>query len=426
MLGKVMKINKAFKYRIYPEDSQVALLKQCGGNTRFLWNYLWNIQQDYYADYKSYLSAYDLTYLLPILKKAEGFQFLQNSFSQSLCQVSTNLRRSISRAFDDDKKTERKKAIAKAMTETNEELKQRKLARAYNSGFPKFKKKSALSDSFCISTTFKIKRSRIYIPKVGWIRYIKHRQFEGIPKNLTITQDGNQWYCSICCELDIPEQEINTNLDNMIGIDLGLKEFAVFSDGTVVHNPKIYRKAENKLKREQKRLSRREKGSNRRLRQQNKLKKIHRRIKNKRKDFLHKLTHYMITNYDGFILEDLSSKNMMKNHKLAKSIQDASWSEFSRILEYKCHWRFKYFEKINRFAPSSQICSCCGNRQDMPLSERTYNCSNCGNIIDRDLNASLNIKNFSKIYTDGTSGIYGQGESALALSVNCQKEQLLS
>ena len=414
-----MKANKAFKYRIYPEDSQVALLKQCGGNTRFLWNYLWNIQQDYYADNKSYLSAFDLNYFLPVLKKAEGFQFLQNSFSQSLCQVSDNLRKSIGRAYDDDKKTERKKAIAKAMAETNEEIKQRKLARAYNLGFPKFKKKSALSDSFCISTRFKIRRSRIYIPQIGWIRYIKHRQFEGKPKNITITQDGNQWYCSICCELDIPEQEIK--IDNIIGIDLGLKEFAVFSDGETIANPKIYRNKESKVQREQRRLSRKEKGSNRRLRQQNKLKKIHRRIKNKRKDFLHKLTHHMITKYDGFILEDLSSKNMMKNHKLAKSIADVSWSEFSRILEYKCLWHFKYFEKIDRFAPSSQICSVCGNRQDMPLSERIYNCSNCGNIIDRDLNASLNIKNFSKIYTDGTSEIYGQGDTSLEVSMNCQK-----
>ena len=130
----------------------------------------------------------------------------------------------------------------------------------------------------------------------------------------------------------------------------------------------------------------------------------------------------MITNYDGFILEDLSSKNMMKNHCVAKSIQDASWSEFSRILKYKSSWNFKYFEKIDRFAPSSQICNKCGNRQLMPLSERTYICSDCGNIEERDFNASLNIKNFSILNTDGTSEIYGQGESAVALSENCQKE----
>ena len=417
-----MKINKAYKYRIYPEDSQVALLKQCGGNTRFLWNYLWNIQQDYYTDNKSYLSAFDLTYFLPILKKAEGFEFLQNSFSQSLCQVSTNLRRSIGRAFDDDIKAERNKAIAKAMAETDEELKQKKLVRAYRCGFPKFKKKSALSDSFCISTRFKIRRSRVYIPQVGWIRYIKHRQFEGKPKNLTITQDGNQWYCSVCCELDIPEQEISTNLGNIIGIDLGLKEFAVFSDGEIISNPRIYRKKENKVKREHRRFSRKQKGSNRGLKQQSKLRKTYRKISNKRKDFLHKLTHHMITKYDGFILEDLSSKNMMKNHCVAKSIQDASWSEFSRILKYKSSWNFKYFEKIDRFAPSSQICSNCGHRQKMPLDVRVYVCPNCGAEIDRDLNASLNIKCFSILNTSGREEIYGQGESALALSMNCQKE----
>ena len=189
----------------------------------------------------------------------------------------------------------------------------------------------------------------------------------------------------ICCELNIKDQEIKT--DNIIGIDLGLKEFAVFSDGEIISNPKIYRKLENKVKREQKRLSRKEKESKRRRTQQLKLKKIHTKIRNKRKDFLHKLTYHMITKYDGFILEDLSSKNMMKNHKLAKSISDVSWGEFSRMLEYKSKWNFKYFEKIDRFVPSSQICNKCGNRRNISLSERIYNCPNCGNIIDRDLNA---------------------------------------
>ena len=170
-----------------------------------------------------------------------------------------------------------------------------------------------------------------------------------------------------------------------------------------------------------------EKESKRRRTQQLKLRKIHTKIRNKRKDFLQKLTCCMITkyNYDGFILEDLSSKNMMKNHKLAKSISDVSWSEFSRILEYKSKWNFKYFEKIDRYVPSSQICNKCGNRQDMSLSKRIYNCSNCGNVIDRDLNASRNIKDFSSITTLGTNGIYRHGEISKENSMKCQKEQLL-
>ena len=135
----------------------------------------------------------------------------------------------------------------------------------------------------------------------------------------------------------------------------------------------------------------------------------------------------MIAKYDGFILEDIATKNLMKNHKLAKSIADVSWSEFGRILKYKSDWNFKYFEKIDRFAPSSQICNKCGNRQLMPLSERTYHCMKCENIVDRDYNASLNIYDFSSLAAEkrillGREEIYGQGETAVADSMNCQKE----
>ena len=418
-----MLVNKAFKYRIYPEKEQLPLLKQCGGNTRFLWNYFWNTQQDYHTEYKQYLSAYDLNYFLPILKKAEGFEFLSRSFSQSLCQVSADLKKAIDRAFDPDTVKQRKQAIAKAMSEPDEEKKMKLLAKAYRLGFPNFHKKDELTDSFRISTRFKIKKSRLYIPQVGWIPYVRHHQYEGIAKNITISQDGEQWYASICCEMNVEEQDIHT--DNVIGIDVGLKVFAAFSDGTVIENPKIYRNAENKLKREQRILSRRVKGSKRRLKQQIKVHRIHRTIKNKRKDFLHKLTSSMIAKYDGFVLEDLATKNMVKNHKLAKSIHDASWSKFGRMLEYKSKWNFKHFEKIDRFAPSSQICSDCGSRQDMPLSVRTFVCKSCGKVIDRDDNASINIRNFSTLGQRETcldlSEQNAQGDSSLEESLNCEK-----
>ena len=396
-----MKINKAFKYRIFPKEEQVALLKQCGGNTRFLWNYFWNTQQDYYEEYKQYLTAFDLNYFLPILKKAEGFQFLNHSFSQSLCQVSDDLKKAINRAFDKDIVAARNKAIAKAMAEPDEAKRQKKLAKAHKHGFPKFHKKNYLEDSFRISTKFKIKKSRIYIPLVGWIDYDQHRRYEGIPKNITISQDGQEWFAAVCCELEILEKEIKT--DNVVGIDVGLKVFATLSDKTVVNNPRFYRKKEKKLQRLQRSLSRRQynketkKSSKRREQQRLKVHIVHQTIKNQRKDFLHQLTSRMIAKYDGFILEDIATKNLMKNHKLAKSIADVSWSEFGRILKYKSDWNFKYFEKIDRFAPSSQICNKCGNKQLMPLSERTYHCMKCENIVDRDYNASLNIYDFSRL-----------------------------
>ena len=416
-----MIINKGFKYRIYPDKEQIQQLKQIAGNNRFIWNEFLAFTNGYKELYGKYLYRYDLQNYILDLK--EDYPFLKLSYSQSLQYQALSLDKAIHRTFDEDIVKQRQKAIAKAMAEPNDQYKQGKINRAYHYGFPKYKKKSNYNDTICYPQFFEIKKDKIKLPKIGWINYKQHRKIEGIAKYITISQDGNQWYCSICCELDIPEQTINTNLDNIIGIDLGLTEFAVFSDGTVINNPRIYRKQENKLKKEQRKLSRRQKESNRRKRQQLRVHKLHRKIRNKRKDFLHKLTHHMITKYDGFILEDLSSKNMMKNHNMAKSIQDASWSEFSRILKYKSSWYFKYFEKIDRFAPSSQICSNCGHRQNMPLDVRTYICPDCESEIDRDLNASLNIKCFSILYTDGTSEIYGQGESAVALSENCQKFQ---
>ena len=257
-----MIINKAYKYRIYPNKEQTRQLKQCGGNTRFLWNYFWNMQKEYYLENKKYLSAYDLNNLLPSLKKQEELQFLNNSYSQSLCCVSSNLSKAINKSFFKEIKTERNKAISKAMFEANEYLKNKKLVKAYNLGFPNFKKKSDYNDSFCIQSGFKIGRFRIFISKVGLLEYKQHRNYEGIPKSITISQDGNKYYLSICCELEIQDQEIKT--DNIIGIDLGLKEFAVFSDGEIISNPKIYRKLENKVKREQKILTRRQKKSKRR------------------------------------------------------------------------------------------------------------------------------------------------------------------
>lgn len=412
-----MIINKAFKYRIYPKEEQITLLKQCGGNTRFLWNYFWTLQQEHYQDNNTYLSYFDFTYFLPILKKSEGFEFLSKSYSQSLQQVGKDLRKSIDMAYSPAIKKQRNKAIAKAMSEKDEDKKAKLLAKAYKYGFPKYHKKHNFKDSFRISSGFKIKKSRMYIPNVGWINYIRDRKHEGKAKYITISQNGEHWYVSVCCEVEIQEQEIKT--DNIIGIDLGLKTFAAFSDGTVIDNPKIYRNSEKKLKREQRILSRKQKGSNRRKKQQLKVQRVHRNIKNKRKDFLQKLTSSMITKYDGFVVENLAVSNMVKNHKLAKSISDVSWSEFCRILEYKSYWHFKYFEKIDRYAPSSQLCSSCGSKQDMPLDVRIYKCDICGHIMDRDINASINILGLSTL---GQSGIYAQGDTSIKASVNCEKD----
>jgi putative transposase len=421
-----MIIYKGFKYRLYPNNDQIQQLKQNAGNNRFVWNEFLAFTNAHKELFETYLYRYSLQDYLLYLK--EEYPFLKLSYSQSLQYQALLLDKALKRAFDDNIKLSRNKIIALAMTETDEKKKGIKLVKAYNYGFPNYKKKSNYNDTMCYPQIFKVKENYINLPKLGDIKYKQHRNYEGKPKSITISQNGDCWYASICCELEIEDKQVKT--DNIIGIDLGLKVFATLSDETVIDNPRIYHNSENKIKREQRKLSKRAKDSNRRKRQQLKVHKLHTKVKNKRKDFLHKLTHHMITKYDGFILEDLSSNNMMRNHKLAKNIQDVSWSEFAIILEYKSLWNFKYFEKIDRFAPSSQICHKCGNRQDMTLSERTYHCSECGNVVDRDLNASLNIKNFSNLTqsvkdTVGTTEIYGQGKTSLEVSLNCQKSPVL-
>lgn len=179
---------------------------------------------------------------------------------------------------------------------------------------------------------------------------------------------------------------------NPVGIDVGLKEFAVLSTGEVIPNPRLYRMLEGKLAKEQKRLSNKEKFSNNWKKQAAKVQKIHSKITNARKDFLHKLSTRIVNNHDVIGVEDLNIKGMIKNHNLAKSISDAGWGMFNNFLEYKSLWQSKTYQKVERFYPSSQICFECGSKQIMPLHLRTYVCKDCGTVKDRDFNASQNIE----------------------------------
>ena len=307
-----------------------------------------------------------------------------------------------------------------------------------NFGKPKFKSKHNKNDSIFYPQNFKIKKSRIFVAKIGWIPFIKHREILGKPLNITITQNGNEWYVTISCELKIKDKPLpNINDANIVGIDLGTKTFAVLSDKTEIENPRTLKKNLSKLKREQKRLSRKKfvekeingktvkTSSNNRIKQKEKARKIHNKVKNIRNNFLHNLTHQMITKYDGFAIETLDIKGMLKdgNKNLNRSINDVSWYEFGRQLEYKSKWNFKYFTKIDKYSPTTKKCSQCGNITDMELDDRTYDCQKCGNHINRDYNASLNILseglNILKENTLATKGIYACG----VLSVERTKKQ---
>jgi putative transposase len=290
-------------------------------------------------------------------------------------------------------------------------------------GFPSFKKKALLNDSFTCPQKWRLGKGFVFIPKIGKVKWTKHRQLQGKPKSITISQDGDKWYCSVLCEHEIKEQEKKT--ENVVGIDVGLKEFAVLSDRTVIKNPKHLKSAEEKLALVQKRLTKKQKGSRNRFKQRMKVRKIHTKIKNVRQDFLHKTTSNMIAKYDGVVLEDLNVRGMMKNHCLAKSIADVSWSEFKRQLKYKAMWNSKQFVLIGRFEPTSKTCSNCGYIQDMPLGRRQYNCPYCGISIDRDLNASINIKSLG-LDTLGRSGINACGVVSIETTTKQEKECLVN
>ena len=270
-------------------------------------------------------------------------------------------------------------------------------------GYPKYKCKSNPVQSYTTNNqnTIYIDKGYMKLPKLKSLVKIKlHREIKGVIKSVTLSKNSiNHYFVSILCEEEIEElAKANKN----IGIDLGIKEFAVMSDSTKVENLKLTKKYEDKLKREQRKLSRRcklAKDSNKKLldsknyqKQKKKVAKIHNKIKNKRQDFINKLSTGIINNHDIICIENLNLKGMLKNHKLAKSISDVSWSEFIRQLEYKADWYGRKVVRVPAFYPSSKTCSNCSNvKENLKLSDRIYHCECCGLEIDRDYNASLNI-----------------------------------
>jgi putative transposase len=354
-------IHKSYKFKITPNNEQKELLAKHFGACRFVFNRYLNSRKETYLEEKKSLNYYDNANDLTILKKDEQFVWLKEINSQSLQSSLRNLDNAYNKFFRKQTK------------------------------FPRFKNKFD-KQSFTIPQSVYIEEGKLWIPKFKkGIDINIHREIEGKLLFATISKTTTgKYYVSITCEVEYtPFEKTNSK----VGIDTGIKDLAILSDGKVYKNIKTLKANLKKLKYEQRQLSKKVKGSNSRLKQKSKLATVHEKVTNIRKDYLHKVSTEIIKNHDVICIEDLAVKNMMNNHKLAQAFSDVSLSTFYAMLEYKANWNDKVIVKIDRFFPSSKTCNVCNYiNQDLTLKDREWTCVSCRTKHDRDFNASINIK----------------------------------
>ena len=268
-------------------------------------------------------------------------------------------------------------------------------------GYPRFQGKNRYNSFTYPQSGFSLKDGKLFLSKIGRLKIILHREIQGKIKTCTIKKDIDQWYVSFSCDIGAPMIPVEIKIET--GIDVGLSSLITLSNGTQIESPEFLRESEDKLTQEQKRLSRKEKGSGKRNKQRIKVSKLHRKIRNQRKDFNHKMSRVLVDTYDRIVFEDLQIQNMVHNHHLAKSISDAGWYQLMQFTKSKAECAGKVVEFVNP-RNTSQNCSGCRNPVTKNLSIRVHNCPFCGLVLDRDHNAAINIlKRF--INTVGTTGI---------------------
>ena len=359
---------KAYKYRLHPTKEQAEFFEKSFGCVRFVYNWALNQRIEAYQKDGTRISWVESCKQLTELKKQEETKWLCEVANQSLQQAIRHMDMAFTKFFREKK------------------------------GFPKFKSKKSKQKSFSLvgHVLINFKTHRIRLPKIGEVKFGKNREFVGKIGTCTVSKTPTgKYYISIFVDdgKSMPEKAPIAN-ETSVGIDVGIKDFAVLSNGQVYSNPKFYEKDEKRLKVLQRRLSRKQKGSNRRERARLAVAKQHEKIRNRRINFIHQVTSRIVRENQTVIIEDLNVEGMLKNHSLAKHIVSASWYEFFRQLQYKCDWQGKNLIRIGRFEPSSKMCLCGYINKGLTLKDREWNCPQCGRHNDRDLLAAINIKRF--------------------------------
>jgi putative transposase len=387
-----MLVRKAFKYRFYPNKEQQAALAVQFGQARFINNHFLHKRQEHYQATGEGQCYQDTTKLLRELKHRTDTDWLREADSQVLQQSLKDLDRAYQNFFTG------------------------------RSGYPRFKSRRA-KQAVRYPQRVKVnsEAKRVYLPKVGWVKTVIHRPLEGKVKNVTVTKTkSGRYYAAFQVEVEIEEP---ISQGEMVGVDLGLKRFAVLSDGHEIANPGNLMQAEVRMRRMQRKRSRKEKGSRGWEKQRQKVARQHEKVANRRSDFQHKLSRTMVVEYGRLALEDLNIKGMVRNQKLAKHICDAGWGQFVRMLAYKGNWYGCQVERIDRWYPSSKTCSVCGTeRERMPLEIRARQCPMCGSSHDRDQNAAINILMQTTVGTTGRNA--GPERDALEQGVHVRPDSI--
>jgi putative transposase len=356
-------MQKAFKYRFYPTQSQETLLRRTMGCARLVYNRALSARTEAWYVKQERVGYDESSKMLTQWKKQDDLQFLNEVSSVPLQQGLRHLQTAFSNFF------------------------------AGRAKYPNFKKKHNGGSAEFTKSAFKWKDGKVFLAKCSEpLAIVWSRELPKGAKPSTVTvklSNCGRWTISLLVDVEI---EPLPKSPNKIGIDLGITTLIALSNGEKVANPKTFKAKRAKLRKAQKSLSRKQKGSKNRDKARLKVAKVHAQISDARKDFLHKLTTQLIRENQTIVVEDLAIISMLKNHKLALAISDASWGELVRQLEYKCDWYGRNFVKIDRWFPSSKRCGHCGHIVDkLPLTVREWDCPSCGTHHDRDVNAAKNI-----------------------------------